>query len=131
MTDDPQLHHSARRIVPGSLENVIDMFRLLECKVFYLQAEQRWAMIGQNKNFLLQIQEIDDTPIQSKTRLQSHIAFISNHPKEQIDKVESWAKHKNLLFKRGGWNEKELWFDLPEVFIDFVVEVMHKSVVEE
>jgi hypothetical protein len=35
---------------------------------------------------------------------------------------------KNII--RGGWSEKELWFDLPDVFTNFVIEIMHTSIVE-
>lgn len=131
MSNTLRLHHTANCIVLGSLENIIDMFKYLECKVFYLQKEQRWAMIGQNEHFLLQIQEMDSSPIQSKTRLQSHIAFISNNPKEEINKIENWANAKNYNFKKGSWSDREHWFDLPDIFIDFVVEIMHTSVIEE
>jgi len=130
MSNTLKLHHSAHCITPGSLENIIEMFELLDCKILYLQKEQRWAMIGQNENFLLQIQEMDNLPIQSKTRLQSHIAFICDNPKEQIEKIENWASSKNINFKKGSWSDREYWFDLPDMFIDFVVEIMHKSVTE-
>ena len=131
MKHEPQLHHGARRIVPNSLETVVEMFTLLGCKISYREGGARWAMIGQNGiDFDIQLVEVDETPIQTKTRTSSHIAFISESPKTIIGKVNSWAKHKNVRFVTGGWNEKELWFDLPDLFVDFVVEIMDRSVVE-
>lgn len=128
--NEPQLHHGARRIVPNSLERLIEVFSLLGCKVTYREGNARWAMVGQeNVDFDVQLVEVDETPIQTKSRISSHVAFISENPKAIIDKIEEWANKNNVKFTKGGWNEKELWFDLPDLFIDFVIEVMHKSVV--
>jgi len=55
---------------------------------------------------------------------------LSDTPKEDIDEVRLWAEKKGVEFVQGGWSDKELWFDLPEVFTNFVIEVMHTSVVE-
>lgn len=131
MKNEPQLHHSARRIVPGSLELLIEIFELLGCKIVYKQGNVRWAMISQNGiNFNIQLVEVDETPIHNKSRISSHIAFISENPSDIIYKVEQWASNQNIRFTRGKWNEKELYFDLPDLFVDFVIEVMHKSVIE-
>lgn len=131
MKTDPQLHHTAKRITPKSLELVVEVFELLGCKVTFREGNARWVMIGQDGlSFDIQLVEVDETPIHTKSRVSSHVAFISNYPEEQIAKVEEWAQKKNIKFEKGGWNEKEQWFDLPELFVDFVVEIMHVSVVE-
>lgn len=132
MTIDPQLHHSAKRITPQSLEKVIEVFKFLGCKVTYRKGDDRWAMVGQDDLlFYVQLNEVDEIPKQDKSRASSHIAFISNTPAEQIAKIEKWALEKNIRFEKGGWSERELWFDLPDLFVDFVVEVMHVSITEE
>jgi hypothetical protein len=129
---DPQLHHSAYRIVPESFEKVIEIFGLLGCRITFRDGDARWAMIGQDGvSFDIQLIEMDEAPIQSTTRISSHIAFISHNPKEIIDKIEKWASKSDVKFVRGSWNEQMLWFDLPELFVDFVVEVMNRSVVEQ
>jgi len=35
-----------------------------------------------------------------------------------------------LATELGQWSERELWIDLPEVFLDFVIEVMDTSVLD-
>ena len=128
----PQLHHVAKRITPRSLEKIIEVFGLLGCEVTYQKDAARWIMIGQHGlPFDIQLIEVNEAPQQSISRTSSHVAFISNTPVEHIEKVERWASEQNVRFEKGGWSEKELWFDLPELFVDFVVEVMHVSVIEE
>jgi len=45
--------------------------------------------------------------------------------------IKKWVEGKGKSFKNGAWSAREFYFDCPDVFIDFVVEIMHKSVVEE
>jgi len=88
-------------------------------------------MVGQHGLPFIQLIEVDEVPQQSDSRKSSHVAFTSENPAEQIQKIEKWASEKNIRFERGGWSEKELWFDLPELFVDFVIEVMNVSIIEE
>lgn len=132
MKTDPQLHHAAKRITRNSLEKVIEAFEQLGCKLMYSLGDSRWAMVGQDGlAFDIQLVEVDEKPVQSKSRINSHVAFISDAPAEKIQKVERWAAQNKIRFEKGGWSERELWFDLPDLFVDFVVEVMHVSITEE
>jgi len=133
MRTDPQLHHAAFRIAPQSLEKVVEVYGLLGCVVSYRKEGARWAMIGQASlpHFDIQLVEVDAEPRRDAARISSHIAFISENPAEHVARIEEWAHTHGLRFEKGGWSERELWFDLPDLFIDFVVEVMHVSVTEE
>lgn len=110
------------------------MYELFDCDVVYRpKKEFRWAMVGQKQlDIALQIVEVDDLPILDiEIKRRVHVAFLSDNPQALIDKVESWAKNKNIKFRQGGWSDKEKYFDLPEIFTNFVVEVMHTSIEEE
>ena len=134
MKIDPRLHHYAQNIVPNSLERVIEMYVLLGCKVVYRPNNgYNWAMVAQEPlNFAIQIVEVEEKPIiDLDIKRKVHIAFLSDNPKKIIQKIEGWAKQNNIAFREGGWSEKERYFDLPEIFVNFVVEVMHTSIEEE
>ena len=133
MKNNPQLHHVAQNIRKGSLEIVLEMYELLGCQVVYRPPKDyQWAMVAQeNLDFRIQVVEVDESPVQDFKRKQNtHIAFLSEDPQNLISGVKDWADKKGLKFREGGWNEKERTFDLPDVFINSVVEVMHTSVVE-
>ena len=133
MNINTQLHHCAQNITKNSLESVLEMYIIFNCNVTYRPNDGfKWALIGQDKlNFRVQIIETDEKPISDiEIKKNSHIGFISDNPKEVIDRVENWAKSKNIRFTKGEWSEKELYFDLPDLFINFVIEVMHTSIVE-
>lgn len=82
-------------------------------------------------NFDIQLIEVEGEQIEGETRRDSQISFVSEDPAEHIEKVRVWAEEEGLTFIQKSWNEREHYFDLPDLFVDWVVEVMHVSVVEE
>lgn len=125
------LHHFAYNITPHSLELVLELFELMGCKLEYKKPQARWCMIGQPPIPIdIQIIETRDSPIPIETKKNTHIAFLSNNPKKDLEEIEQWSVENNIKFIQDNWSEKELWFDLPDLFINFVIEIMHTSVVE-
>ena len=118
-----QLHHFAYKIQPNTLETVIKLLEKLGCKVSYRKGQERWCMISQDKN-IIQLIETEDTPINIETKTNTHIAFISQTPQEDIEKIKQWAKENNIEFRQGEWYEGAYWFDLPKMFSNFVIEIM-------
>lgn len=123
------LHHCAKRIAPQSLEFVMELFKELGCKESYWEEGARWAMIEQEgTNFDIQFIETAQKPQSMEEKRNSHIAFISANPKNEINRIESWIKAQDYKFKSGSWSEQEHYFDCPDVFIDFVIEIMDESI---
>jgi hypothetical protein len=44
--------------------------------------------------------------------------------------MKIWVESKGKQFESGSWSDREFYFDCPEVFVDFVVEIMHTSIIE-
>jgi hypothetical protein len=132
MQIDPRLHHYCQNITQGHLDNVIEMYQLLNFKVVYIPPNKDWIMVGQDQlRFAIQITQVDDAPISNiEVKKRTHIAFLSDNPQETINIIGNWAKGKNIKFRQGGWSDKERYFDLPDIFVNFVVEVMHTSIEE-
>lgn len=107
------------------------MYELLGFEVVYRPpGDKTWAMVGQTQlRFAIQIVEDDNTPIQDlEEKRKTHIALISDDPQGVVDRVKEWAKDNGHDFREGGWSDIERYFDLPNIFINFVVEVMHTSI---
>ena len=131
MINNLKLHHTAKRITPNSLEFVMELFEELGCQESYWKNGARWAMIEQKDcDAIFQFIETDQQPQQTGDKINSHIAFLSNDPKKDISSIKKWITERNRKIHIGSWNDKELYFDCPEVFIDFVIEIMHVGVVE-
>jgi len=134
MKSDPRLHHYCQNVTRGHLTDVVEMYEMFNFKVVYTPPNNnRWIMVGQKQlRFAIQIAEVSDSPITNiDIKKRTHIAFISDDPQAIIDKVEIWAKSKNINFRQGGWSDKERYFDLPDIFVNIVVEIMHTSIEEE
>ncbi len=130
MNTDPKLHHYCQNITRGNLDLVVEMYKLLNFKVVYTPPNKDWIMVGQeNLRFAIQIIQVDDKPVEEiSKKIQSHVALISDNPANVIDKIKTWANSKGLRFRDGGWSPIEKYFDLPDIFVNFVVEVMHTSI---
>ncbi len=131
MKIEPRLHHCCQNIVKGHLNDVVELYKLLNFGIVYNPGKNAgWIMVGQKQlDFAIQIAEVSDTPILNiNIKKQTHIAFISNNPKDLIKKVQLWAENKGFKFRHGGWSEIELFFDLPDIFINSVIEVMDTSI---
>ena len=125
------LHHFAYNIRPNTLEDVLELFELFDCSLAYREGKARWCLIEQKPMPIdIQIIEVDEKALNTEKKVNTHIAFISNSPQDELKKVRAWAETKDINIIEGAWSDKELWFDLPDLFVNFVIEIMHSSVVE-
>ncbi|HEU5114464.1 MAG TPA: hypothetical protein VFT82_01720 [Candidatus Paceibacterota bacterium] len=134
MKADPRLHHTCINVSRGNLELVVEMFELFNCHIVYRPPQaDNWAMVGQEQlRFAIQIAEVGDKPIADiDIKKRAHIAFISDDPQKLLDKVKVWAGKKGVNFREGGWSSVEKYFDLPDTFVNFVIEIMHSSIEKE
>lgn len=128
----PVLHHTAMRVRPTKLKLAIGAFELLGCKNTYMPASANWVILSQGDGRLnIQLIESNKLSVKGDNKLKSHLGFISKTPASDIAKVKKWAVKNKITFKQGHWSDLELWFDLPNIYVDFVVEIMHESVLEE
>lgn len=126
-----KLHHIAYNITPNSLELILELFKIFDVKLVYIKNGARWCMISQKSiNINIQLIETNVKPILIEKKINTHIAFISDDPEKNVNEIKQWANVHKIKFIKGEWSNKELWFDLPELFVNFVIEIMHKSVIE-
>lgn len=127
-----RLHHFACNIKPDKLEMTLELFALLGCTIAYKKDNERWCNIEQKPISIdIQIIETNDESIPIEKKVNTHIAFLSDSPREDIQKIKKWSEDKNLKFQQGEWSNKELWFDFPDIFINFVIEIMHTSIIKQ
>ena len=128
---DSEIHHTAFRISRGKLDIVIKLFDKLGLEVTYQPKGEDWALLkNKNNDTRIQIIEVSKEPLQFEGKEESHIGFISKNPKQALDEIEKFAEINKIKFVKGSWSDLEFWFDLPEIFVDFVVEVMDRRILE-
>ncbi|MCD6229376.1 MAG: hypothetical protein J7K00_01065 [Candidatus Diapherotrites archaeon] len=126
-----KLHHFAYNTTPNNLELVLELLEKLGCTLAYRKENARWCMIEQKPIPIdIQIIETTDQPISIEKKTNTHIAFLSDTPKEDIEEIKQFLKDKSVKFRQGSWSDKELWFDLPDISVNFAIEIIHTSMVE-
>lgn len=124
------LHHFAYNITQDNLELVIELFEKMGCELSYRKGEERWCLMKQGKNIIQIIETNYQSNVEIDQKTDTHIGFLSDDPVGDIEEIKKLFKSKNINFRQGRWSDKELWFDLPDVFANFVIEIMHTSIVE-
>lgn len=80
----------------------------------------------------LQFIETEDKIQAAEIKKLSHIAFVSPNPKEELERIKDFVSSLGLQYQQGAFaGEGYYWFDCPDLFVDFVVEIMDLSVLRE
>ena len=126
-----RLHHCSKRISQDSLEFVMALFEKLGCRQSFWADGARWAMIEQQgRDSIVQFIETDQPSQSTKEKRNSHIAFLSPDPRTDISEIAHWIAGQNRKVLTGQWSDREFYLDCPDVFIDFVIEIMDDKIVE-
>jgi len=120
-----KLHHCAFNIVVGSSQLVQGIFEHLGGKLVWEGKDQGREIAISIDGFVIQISEINDKPTRNKNKVETHIAFRSEDPVKEIYELKKWIEKKGVKVVVGKWKESELWLDLPDIFINFVVEIFN------
>lgn len=65
-----------------------------------------------------------DTTQRDDDKRRSQIAFLSDTPREALEALAIWARAHGLAASVGSYSDREFYLDLPDAFIDFVMEAM-------
>lgn len=123
------LNHVSNKITKGHLDLMLRFFT--EELGFILLRRiptDIWLRQG-DANVDIQICESFAIPM-TEDKHNSHIAFLSDTPKEDLEKLAAWFESHGKKPRVGSWSEREYWLDVPEVFVDFVIEAMTPDLAE-
>lgn len=125
-----QLHHRSGQVARPHFNDARALF--VECLGFTeFVATDHMAILHQQGSGI-DIQVIcSDAFHPQRNKHRSHVGFISSQPTEERDAIRKWSEDRGLTVELGQWSERELWIDLPDVFLDFVIEVMDRKILEE
>ncbi len=125
-----ELHHRAGQVAQQHFDDARSLFT--ECLGFEeFVATEHMAILhqaGSGIDIQLICSEVFDPQL---NKHQSHLGFISSEPKQERDLIQRWSESRGLTVEVGQWSDRELWIDLPDVFLDFVIEVMDRRILEE
>ena len=79
----------------------------------------------------IQLIETDLLAEETEKKRNSHIAFISEDPEQELERMKEIIESMWLRYIQWSRSEKEFYFDCPDIFIDFVIEIMNTSVLND
>lgn len=124
-----QLHHSAHQVAAGSKDLVTELFtsKLGFREVF--RNELAVLLRQDQKNVDIQfIAKFPGPGVEREEKILSHIGFTSDSPIEDLKELQEWFRERGHESEIGQYyddTDMDLWFDVPGVFLDFVIEVVH------
>ena len=77
-------------------------------------------------NVDVQLTGMPPVPAQGRKHL-SQLGFVSDHAEADRAALRSWCSSRDLRVVEGEYGPGFLWIDLPDVFLDFVFEIMDRS----
>ena len=130
-----KLHHSAYQVEAGSKDLVAELFtdKLGFREVF----RNEFAVLLRQKGTNADIQFIAKAPgpvVTHDVKIFSHIGFISNSPEADLKELQEWFHERGHVSEIGQYyddTDMDLWFDVPGIFLDFVIEAVHPQLLAD
>lgn len=118
-----KLNHVANRLDDRHFGLVVEM---LKAKLGFIELRQTERAIWLRQpgaNVDLQFSRSATTD-RAADKSRSQVSFLSETPQAALDDLAAWARAHGLKATVGSYSEKEFFLDIPEAFVDFVVEAM-------
>jgi hypothetical protein len=118
-----QFNHVANRLDVRHFETVIAMFKeLLDFSELRRTERAIWLrQPGANVDLQFSRSEISK---RDSDKIRSQVSFLDDHPKAALEGLANWARQHGMEAEVGSYSDREFYLDIPDAFIDFVVEAM-------
>jgi hypothetical protein len=124
-----RLNHAANRLDARHFDTVVAMLRG-ELGFVELRRTARAVWLRQpGANVDLQFSR-SETPGRDADKLRSQVSFLDEAPRAALERLADWARGRGLAAEIGAYSDREFWLDLPEAFVDFVIEAMRPELAD-
>ena len=118
-----RFNHVANRVDPRFFETFVQMLKE-QLGFVELRRTQRAIWLRQpGTNVDLQFSQ-SDTRNRDTDKLRSQVSFLSETPKVALEDLAGRALTRGMQAAVGAYSDLEFYLDLPEAFVDFVIEAM-------
>lgn len=124
-----QFNHTAHRLDTRHFDAVVAMFESQLGFVTLRRTERSVWLRQPGANIDVQFSR-SGTGARDADKLRSQIAFLSETPRAALEALAEWAAAHGLAASIGAYSPREFWLDLPEAFVDFVIEAMRPELAD-
>ncbi len=124
-----RFNHTAHRLHTRHFETMVEMLRDQLGFVVLRRTERSIWLRQPGSNIDLQFSR-SETANRDADKLRSQVSFLSDTPEAALKALAAWAQARGLDAKVGAYSDREFYLDLPEAFVDFVLEAMRPELAD-
>jgi hypothetical protein len=124
-----RLNHAANRLAATHFETVVEMMKTRLGFVELRRTERAIWLRQPGANVDLQFSR-SPTANRDTDKLRSQVSFLSETPREDLEELAAWTHEHGLKAEVGAYSDREFYLDVPEAFVDFVIEAMRPELAD-
>jgi hypothetical protein len=118
-----KFNHVANRLNRQHFETIVEMLKVKLGFVELRRTERAIWLRQPGSNVDLQFSR-SDVSHRDVDKLRSQVSFLSESPHAALEDLAAYARTQGLDATVGSYSTKEFYLDLPDAFVDFVIEAM-------
>jgi hypothetical protein len=124
-----RLNHAANRLDATHFETVVEMLKTKLGFVELRRTERAIWLRQPGANVDLQFSR-SPSANRDADKLRSQVSFLSETPREDLEELAAWTHERGLKAEVGAYSDREFYLDIPEAFVDFVIEAMRPELAD-
>ena len=124
-----KFNHVANRLATQHFGTIVDLFVSQLGFVVLRRTERSIWMRQPGANIDLQFSR-SDTTHRDADKLRSQVSFLSETPRQDLEALAAWFGAQGLRASVGAYSDREFYLDVPEAFVDFVIEAMRPELAD-
>jgi hypothetical protein len=124
-----KLNHAANRLSARHFETVVEMLKIKLGFVELRRTERAIWLRQPGANVDLQFSG-SQSPNRDEDKLRSQVSFLTETPRADLEELADWAREHGMTAEIGAYSDREFYLDLPEAFVDFVIEAMRPELAD-
>jgi hypothetical protein len=124
-----KLNHAANRLSSAYFETVVEMLKIKLGFVELRRTERAIWLRQPGANVDLQFSR-SQSANRDEDKLRSQLSFLSETPSADLEELAQWACEHGMTAEIGAYSDREFYLDVPEAFVDFVIEAMRPELAD-
>jgi hypothetical protein len=124
-----KLNHAANRLSSAYFETVVEMLKIGLGFVELRRTERAIWLRQPGANVDLQFSRSQSNN-RDEDKLRSQVSFLSETPRADLEELAGWAREHGMTAEIGTYSDREFYLDVPEAFVDFVIEAMRPELAD-
>lgn len=124
-----RFNHVANRLDDRHFEVVVTMLTTRLGFVALRRTERAIWLRQPGTNIDLQFSRSETTQ-RDEDKRRSQVSFLSDRPQADLEALADWFRAGGLTAEVGAYSDREFFLDVPDAFVDFVIEAMRPELAD-